>query len=260
MEDLTMMSGRRLVAAVALAILAPLGLAACQTDPAVAAYVDDTEISEERVSGVVNALRASYEGELEEELASLAGFDNVDDAQLADYRAEGREEIERQLTTARDRVLLFLVLTEISVRFAEDEGFGFPEPDVAGIAEQTDLPEDHPYVEVVAEFNAVVGTVVQARAEPGEPTEADQREVYENLRIDGAELDIAFEDVQEFLTPDVLAVPVGIRDLLVRMVERVEVRVQPGYHLEYQVPVSVGPATSHLAVLISAPSSVQDAS
>lgn len=254
-----MMSGRRLAAVAALAILASLGLAACQTDPAVAAYVEDAEISEERVSGVVDALRATYEGELEDELADLAGFDEIDEQQLAEYRADGRTEIERQLAGARDRVLLLLVLTEVSTRFAEDEGFGFPDPDLSAVAEQTDLPEDHPYVEVVAEFNAVVGTVVQSRAEPGEPTEADQREVFENLRLEGEPVDLEFEELQQFLTPDVLAVPVGIRDLLENMVEQVEVRVQPGYHLEYQVPVSVGPATSYLGVVISEPGSVREA-
>jgi hypothetical protein len=256
-----MMPGRlrRLAAVAALAVLASAGLAACESDPSVAAYVDGTEISEEQVNGVVDALRTTYRQELEDELTGLAGFDDVTEAELVEFREDGLAEIGTQLDAARDRVLLFLVLTEVATRFAADEGLSFPDPDLAAAAEQTGLPQEHPYVEVLATFNAVVGTVLQARVEPGEPTEADQREVYDNLRIDGATLDVQFEEMQEFLTAEVLAVPVGIRNLLEQMLDQVEVRVQPGYTLEYQVPVTVGPARSHLGVPISEASSVRDA-
>jgi hypothetical protein len=253
-----MMPGRRLVAVAALALLAPVGLAACQSDPAVAAYVGDTEISEERVTGVVSALRTSYQTELEDELAGLAERD-FDEEQITDFRSQGRDEINRQLADARDRILLFLVLTEVSRAYVAGDGLEFPEPDRPGVAEQQDLPEDHPYVEVVADFNAVVGTVLQAQVSPGEPTEEDQREVYENIRVDGQPVDVPFEDVQQFLTADVLAIPIGIRDLMVTMLEEVEVRVQPGYELEYQVPVSIGGASSWLGVQISEASSVRSA-
>lgn len=251
-----MMPGRRLAAAAVLAVLASVGLAACQADPAVAAYVGDTEISEERVGGIVDALRTSYQAELEDELANLAEQD-FDEETLTGFRADGRDEIDSQLADARDRVLMFLILTEVSVRFAEGEEAGFPDPDLAGVAEQQDLPEDHPYVEVLADFNAIVGTVLQTRTEAAEPTEADQREAFENIPAETRE-GVEFEDVQQFLTAEVLGIPVGMRDLIERMVEEADVRVQPGYDLEYQVPVALGGVNTYLAVEISEPSSVRD--
>lgn len=253
-----MMSGRRLVTAAALGLAALVGLSACQSDPAVAAYVDDTEISTARVNGVVDALRVAYEGELEDELANLAEMD-IDEAQIADYRAEGRREIDERLSTARDRVLMFLVLTEAGERFAATEEFEPPESDLAGIAESQELPEDHPYVAVLADFSAVVGAAVQAGAEPTEPTEEDQQEAFENMRIEGQPVDAPYEEVEPFLTAEALSGPVGVRNLLAELVGTVEVRVQPGFDLVYQVPVQVGPATSYLGVQISEPSSVVDA-
>jgi hypothetical protein len=261
-----MMPGRRLrprlhrlVAAAALAVIVPVSLVACTSDPPFAAQVADVEISEEQVDEVIEALSVSYRQELEDELDRLGGFGNITEAEIAEFREDGLAEIDAQLASARDRVLLFLVLTEVATRFAADEGLSFPDPDLADAAGRTDLPEDHPYVEVLASFNAVVGTVLQARSEAAEPTEADQREAFENLQLDGAVPGASFEEFQEFLTPEVLAVPVGIRNLLVRMLGEVEVQVNPDYRLEYQVPVTVGPARSHLGVFIGGAGSAQAA-
>lgn len=254
-----MMSGRRLAAVVALAALAPLGLVACQSDPAVAAYVGDTEISEARVDGVVDALRTTYQGELEDELAGLT--EGTDEETLSQYRADGRADIENRLGDARERVLMFLVLTEATERYIEGldgEEISIPDPDLAPVAEQQQLPEDHPYVQVEADFRATVGAVVRTQVEPAEPNEADQREVFDHVPAENRQ-DVQFEDVQPLLTADLLGTAVGIRDLLALMVEQAEVRVQPGYDLVYQVPVNLGGVSSWLGVPIGDPGPVQDA-
>lgn len=255
-----MMPGRRRLAAVAaLGLLATGGLAACQSDPAVAAYVGDTEIRTKRVEAVVDALRTSYRGELDDELAGMADGGDTSEEQLSEYRSAGGEEIDSRLSDARDRVLMFLVLTEAGTKYADAEQVELPEPDLASAAQNQELPEDHPYVQVIADFSAVVGAVVQAQAEPGEPTAEDQREAFENLQVQGEAVDVTFEEVQQFLTPEVLAGPVGVRDVLSTVVDHSEVRVQPGFDLVYPVPVQLGQATSHLEVQISEPGPVRDA-
>jgi parvulin-like peptidyl-prolyl isomerase len=252
-----MMPGRRLTAVIALGLLALTGLVACRSDPAVAAYVGDTEITERQVDEVVTALRSSFEAELETELEALEG--TASEETIAEHRQQRLDAMAAQLLVARDRVAVFFVLNEAGSRYVAAESLALPEPPVAEAAQAlAPLPEDHPYVLLIADFLAVT-RALQEVATPVEPSGADRREVYENLRLNDQPVDVPFEEVAPLLTADLLAGPVGVRDLLRTVLERADVRVQPGYDLVYEVPVQVSAATSFLGVRISEPSAVVDA-
>jgi hypothetical protein len=248
-----MMRGRlRLVIAV-VALLAVAGLSACRASPAVAAYVGDLEISEEQVTGLVTDVRTSFESELETELQGLA--DRLTEEQLADFRTRGADEIDTRLEGIRSQVVEMMILTEAGRRHAEANGLTIPPPDPAPLAADLRLDEDHPYVSLFAEFISVMGTL-SANSTPGQPSEADQREVFENLRVDGQQLPQPFEEVQRFLTAEALGSAVGLRDLLVQVVGEAEVTVNPRYQLVYRVPVQLGQADSWLGVPIGGSSPV----
>lgn len=251
-----MMPGRRLAATAVVALLALAGATACQTDPAVAAYVGDTEIRQERVDDIVTQLRDTFQGELDEELAGLA--EQLDEAGLADFRHGGQQRIDERVMELRDQTVEMLILREAAGQYVEEEGLSVPEPAPEVFAEGLELPEDHVFVELFAEFWAMM-TALASHAEPAEATEEDQREVYDNLRFQDQPLPQPFEEVQPFLTEQALAEPVGFRDLLQQVVADADIRVQPGYDLVYQVPVTIGQASSYLSVPISESSSVVDA-
>jgi hypothetical protein len=249
---------RRLAVVIMLGLLAAAGLVACRSDPAVAAYVGDTEITEAQVNEVLDALRAMEESRIEEQLAGLA--EQVSEETLAQHRQERLDTLQSQLAATRDEIATFLVLTEVGTRYAEREGLQIPEATPSEVAARFDFEdEDHPYVRVRAGFEAVLSALAQ-QVTATEPSEEDQREVHRNLRVQGQPLDIPFEQVREILNVEFIGFPVGLRDLLAEVVEQEDVRVQPGYELVYLVPVQIADATSFLAVRISEPSSVRDSS
>lgn len=248
-----MMYRRRLVALALAGLLALTGLAACQLSPGVAAQVGDTRITDERVDRIVAELRASLSPGLESQLEAIEQGGGG-----ASQRDLLTEQFTAQIADLRSQVMTMLVLTEAGSRYAASEGLSVAPTPTSSAAEVLQLSEDHPYVEVYADFVSVLNALGQA-AEPGEPSEADQREVYEHLEFQGQPVDVPFEEVQPLLTVDLLGGPVGVRDLLATVIERAEVRVQPGYELVHRVPVQIGNANSWLGVQISEPAQVLDA-
>jgi hypothetical protein len=250
-------SARRLAALLVCGLLGLSALAGCRSDPAVAAYVGDTEITQERVDEVVDALRATFTEQIEANIERLEGTAQEDT--IADFRRQSTEDLNAELLRTRDQVVIFLILIEAVNQYAAAEDLTVPEPALDEAARAlAPLPEDHPYVQVVADYLAV-SRAMEAAATPVEPSETDQREAYRNLRVSGEPVDVPFEQVQPVLNVESLGLAVSVRDLLVSVVERADVRVQPGYDLVYQVPVQVPPASSFLAVRIGEPSSVVDA-
>jgi hypothetical protein len=99
---------------------------------------------------------------------------------------------------------------------------------------------------------------VNAQAQPAAPSEADQREVYRNLLVDGEPLQDPFEEVQQFFTEEAIGTAVGARDLLARVIADEDVTINPKYRLVHQVQVTIGQAQSWLGVPLSEPSPVVD--
>lgn len=259
------MPARRLTAAIVLSLLVVAGLVACRSDPAVAAYVGDTEIPVERVNAVLDALRATEEAQIEEDLARMVAQAEeqeveVSEEALAQNRRLRLDNLESNLVAARDEVATFLVLTVAGTRYAEREGIALPEPRPDEIAQHFDVEDgEHPYAQVRAEFEAVLAALAE-QVTLTDPSEADQREAYQNIQVPPDQELLPFDEVQEHFNVETIGFPVGLRDLLVEVIEQEEVRVQPGFDLLYRVPVQIGMAASFLVVRVSEPSSVQDAS
>ncbi|HEY8451642.1 MAG: SurA N-terminal domain-containing protein [Micromonosporaceae bacterium] len=224
-----MIHGRRLAGVVLAALLAATGLAACQVSPGLAAQVGDTVITRQEVDRVVASWQRTQETPPE------------------------RSDVER----ARQDLMTMLVVTEAGDRYAAAEGLTVPPAAVATYAEALGLPEDDPFVVTFAEFRAVMDAL-QATVVPVEPSPADQREIYDHLVEQGLSLP-PFEEVQPFLTGEDIARAVGMRDLVATVLERADVRVQPGYELVYRQTVPFQGATSYLEVPLSEPAQVVDA-
>ncbi|MPZ25986.1 MAG: hypothetical protein GEV12_05935 [Micromonosporaceae bacterium] len=199
------MNARRLPVIAVLGLLALAGLAACRADPAVAAYVDDQRITEAEVDQVTDQLRELVEPS--------------------------------QLSALRDQVVEMRVLTEVAGGYAEQAGLTVPAPDPAQLGAGVGLPPDHPYVQVRAGFEAVMGAL-RGSVAPVPPTEADQREVYDQLAAEG--LTVPFEQVRPDLNEQLLGEPVALRNLLIDVVGRADIRLNPRYDLVHLVPVTVG--------------------
>lgn len=200
------MNARRLPVIAALGLLVAGGLVACRADPAVAAYVDDQRITEAEVDGVMAEVRPVV----------------TDSAQLA---------------VVRQQVVGMRVLTELAGRYAEQEGLAVPEPDRARIAAGLGLTPEHPYVQVVVDYQAVLEAVSGGLA-PVPPTEADQRAVYDQLAAQG--MTVPFEEVQPDLNEQTLGEPLALRDQLTELAGQAEIRLNPRYDPIHQLRVTVG--------------------
>jgi hypothetical protein len=218
---------RRLLAGVAVGALFVTGLAGCRADRNVAAYVGDTQITEARVDTVMGSIR---------------------DAAPAEAHGE-----------IRGRVVEMLVLTEAGTSYAETAGVQIPEPTPEEFAGQLGLPADNAYVQVVAGFLPVLNTI-NAQAQSTAPSEADQREVYDNLLFNGEPVQDPFEEVQQFFTQEAIGTAIGTRDLLTQVVADGDVTINPRYRLVHQVQVTIGQAQSWLGVPLGRPSPVVDES
>jgi hypothetical protein len=259
MEDREMrdMKARRRAAAALIGVLALAGLAACRADPAVAAYVDDVRITEAEVDQAVAERRAALDVASEEALAEF-GIEldeqvSTDDtftaedaaAQLAEAEQQEAERLDDRTEATRDDVITMLILTEAITAHAEAEGLELPASDPQLIAEEFDMPADSSYVRLAAEFFAV-RTALQGTLQPTPPSEADQREMYDNLIAQG--VTGTFEEAQQVLTVEQVGGAVALRDLIVELVDRTEVRVNPRYDPTYQVLVSLGNVETWLSV------------
>lgn len=253
------MAGRRSTPAVlsllgALILAAPAALAGCSDgdswDDDIAAYVGETEITEAQVDQVVGDLGGELRAELEQELDQRTADGELDQQSRAAEERQRLGELEERVATAHNRVLEMRILTEAGIQYAAEVGLEVPaQPSDRAIdrqAEELELDPGNSYIRVVAHFLGVL-TALQNTVEPVAPTEADQRELYDNLVAEGL-TSSTFREAQAVLTEEVMGEPVAMRNLLVAAVGRAEVRVNPEYDLAYRVPVPLGEQESWLSV------------
>lgn len=214
-----------------------------QWDDSVAAYVGAETIAEEQVEAVIADLRTTREQSYQEQLAELP--DDADPAERQALQAQ-LDGLDERLAFDHERVIEMRILTEAGTHYAEQAGLTVPEPEPELVGEQLGLAPDHSYILVAAEFVAVM-EVLAGEAEPTEPTEADQREIYDHMVSQGLS-GVSFEQAQEVLTMELVGQPVGMRNLLTEVVEQAEVRVNPRYDLVFRVPVRLGEAETWLGV------------
>ena len=210
-----MIARRRLLAVLAAGALALVGLAGCRSDPAVAAYVNDVQVTERQVDQVVESVRDLVPAE--------------------------------RLGEIRRRVVTMLVLRAAGHEFAREEGIAVPAANPAVMADATGLPVDGEYTVLLAEFNAVLQALSE-RAEVTAPTEADQREAYANLQTNGQAVP-PFDELRQYFSTETMGRSVGQRNVLNQVVDRADIVVNPKYgQLIYEVPVTIGQVPSWLGV------------
>lgn len=247
----------RRVAAALLGVLAVAGVAACRADPTVAAYVDDVRITEAEVDEAAvdreqalavasDAALAELEAQLDERVGGDDGFTAQDAAeQLAEAREQETERLGERARNTGDDVVTMRVLTELAALYAETAGLEVPAPDYPLIANEFQMSTDSPYVRIAAEFFAARSALASS-LEPAAPTEADQRELYDNLIAQG--VTGTFEEARQVLTVEQVGAPVALRNLIVAEIEAADLHVNPRYAPIYQVLVPLGNLQSWLTV------------
>jgi hypothetical protein len=239
---------RAVVALGALAVLMLAGLAgsthpadmsACQTDPAVAAYVSGVPVTEAEVDGAVAQVRDALEAVVAE---------NLPDAD----EAERAQELTVRIDAERHAVLERRVLTEATLAYATEHGLTLPAPDLAGTAGRYALSTESEYVRVVAEYEAAKAGLAGSVVAPAVPSEADQREVYDNVVLQGL-TQTPFEQAQPMLNQELLGGPVALRNLTAAVLGEAEICVDPRYQLAHRVTVPIAGEQSWLSVPIGEP-------
>jgi hypothetical protein len=240
---------RALVALGALEVLVLAGLAgsahpvethpetrSCGSDPAVAATVADVAITEAEVGAAVADVRESLEAVIAENLPDASEAERAQELAIRED-AEHHAVIERR------------ILTEATLAYAASHGLPLPQPDVAGTAAAYELSTASDYVRVIAEYQAAMAGLEGAVVATAIPTEADQREVYDNVVAQGL-TEVAFEQAQPMLTPELLGGPVAQRNLIAVVIGEADICVNPRYQLAHRVPVPIAGEQSWLSIPI----------
>ncbi|QSB14272.1 hypothetical protein JQS43_22620 [Natronosporangium hydrolyticum] len=257
------MKPRRLATLAVVGALLAGALTACRADPSVAAYVDGAQITEAEVDEAVGEIAdllsadldqglAQFQEMLDQQVAQDDEFDTADaESQYQEYASEQQGQLAEQMQALRTWVVEMRVLTEAANQYADELEITIPAGDPAGMAQELGLPADFAFVAVVADYDAV-RSQLQGTLEPAEPTEADKREVYDNLVAEGHTQE-PYESVQQVLTAEVLAEPVAMRNLFEEIVNGVEITLNPRYDLQFRIEVQLFGVESWLTVSLGDP-------
>jgi hypothetical protein len=225
-----MLRARRVASIAVVAALGLVSLGGCRIgpDPAVAAYVGSVEITDARVTTI------------------------VDEYLAARGQGEGPDP-----TLLKNQMMQFLVLDEVVTDYAEANDIEIPRADAAAVAQEQQIPPDIELTKVVAEYSAALVGLTQA-APSVAPTEADQREAYTHATIDRQPVSEPFEEVQRFFDEQALGRSLGLRKLLNEALAAADVTVNPRYDATYKLPVQIQNASSWLAVELAGGAPVRD--
>ncbi|MFI1990182.1 hypothetical protein [Actinoplanes sp. NPDC020271] len=204
-----MQRSRRLASMAVVASLAVTGLSACRSEPAVAAYIGDTRITEKRVQEVWDDARAA----------------------LGDAAA---------MPITRTDVVNVLVSRNLIERVAQRHNVQLP----AGLsydqfAALVRLPAKTEYVQLYAQYNALQYTVEQSITGTTALTEDDLKDVYQRLTANNAlEPGTTFDAFKGTVPADVtkdLEAAVALRNEVHQVADPLDVTVNPRYQ-----PIELG--------------------
>jgi hypothetical protein len=218
---------RRLLAAAVAGTIAVTGLAACRDQPTVAAYVGSAQLTNAQVEKMLGELDA--------------------------------DQVNRDPGRYRQLVVSVFVVREVSVRLAREHGITIPAADpsqLSSIAENMHAkPGD--IVRLVADETAAA-TAVEHLGTPQVPTEADQREVFQNLVADQVVPANQYDAVRDQIDSPQMRAALGLRTVLQDALKRYRVSLNPRYEpLTLQVPFTIGNVSTFVGLPIDArPSAV----
>ncbi|HLL66183.1 MAG TPA: hypothetical protein VK453_10610 [Micromonosporaceae bacterium] len=237
-----MQRARRTAVLAVLTLAGVLALTGCRSEPGVAIYIGDTRYSQERVDGLANQ------------------FTDVVGAPPA---------------TSRQQVVSWIVASEVGKRMAAEEKWQTPPVDLAAASQQFEqvllrqagvdpaavaqgqqvdpaLTKEvaekvqalRPLVELYAQ-SVTYGQLVQERATPAQPTEADYADLYERAKAAGATKpgQTLAEYRQDFgeQNEQLFAATIGMRNMYVEAIKRANVAVNPRYGPAELALLSNGP-------------------
>lgn len=211
---------RRVATVLALAAAVAGGATACNVQPGAAAFVASNRITQSQVNDVFQSVLDGYHNQV-----PTNEFGNI-----------------------RKSVAATMVMHDLVRRVAADTGVTIPPADYAGLARETSLPEDNPYVRLEAETRAAINTLRNASADVP-AREQDLRDVYESLVQQGVQVSYA-QLRPELAAQQAVRKGAALRGTLVGAAKKYHVDVNPRYGaLAYPLTtVQIGTADGYLPV------------
>lgn len=223
-----MQRARRLASIAAIVVVGAIALSGCRSEPGVAAYLGDSEITEDRLTAIIDELRDGAEPRASEPAA--------DPQASQDPMAPPQGPEEPPPLPSRSTVLSTLVVGGICELLAADEGFQ-PQNQVTPeqVAPQLGISADSEYARKQAELYTCISGVPSGT--PVAPTEEDLTEIIERGRAAGViPPDMPDADAKQRLDSEQLRGALGSREVLADAVAAYDVTVNPRYRpLEFPV-------------------------
>jgi hypothetical protein len=205
---------RRLTAAAVLLAVGGLVLTGCRSDPQVAAYVGSARYSQDRVTDIADEAQAKLQ--------------DFADSQQSSSGASSQP-VERPVTD--QEVVAALVGRDVLKALAEEKGISPLNVDTNTMAQQVQVPPDTEYVRVLAERDSYRLGLLQGW-KSAQPTEADLREVYDNLvKVGGAQIG-SFDQFRSNLAEqnsELVGRSASLRKDIVAEARKLNVSVNPRY-------------------------------
>jgi hypothetical protein len=259
---------------VVIASLAIAGLSACRSEPAVAAYVGDTEIPDARVQEIWTEARKGFDAELpkwiaaaEQAVADAKQKAATGEATEADVQAAQDQlaQIPRAIQIDAADVVSALIARKLYDQVAQRNKLTVPAdfPYDKGAANVW-LPPDTEYVHLYTENVIMKLVVAQSLAASAQLTDGDLADVYQRLEArkvlpPGS----TFESFRNGLNPDVaddLKAGILARNELNEVAEPLHIKINPRYQPVEMVTSSVQMRSGPALDLVGAPLGVQPSS
>jgi hypothetical protein len=145
---------RRFVLATALAVVAGVGLAGCQTQPGTAGYVGSTRFTDAQIDSTATQVQADVD--------KVSKGSKYPDGALRSFLAQ------------------FSVFNELARQYAAERNITVPASNYDAASAQIHLGTDDPYVQLVADVQAVHDALL-AKATPVTPTDDDLKAAYDQI-------------------------------------------------------------------------------
>ncbi|GIF12414.1 hypothetical protein FHX34_10449 [Actinoplanes teichomyceticus] len=218
---------------VVVASLALAGLSACRSEPAVAAYVGDTRITEKRVQDIWDDARAAF-------TRNPAASAPATDPETGALNAPASGTDPAALPITRADIVNVLVSRELLNRVAARHNVTVP-ADLAydQIAGKLRLPENAEYVRLYTQYIALLSVVEQSVQRPAPLTDDDLRDIYQRFGANGAlDAGTTFESFRSTLPEQAvqqLQAAVTVRTEVREIAEPLDVTINPRYQ-----PLEIG--------------------
>jgi hypothetical protein len=205
----------RVVAVIAMGVLATVALSACRSEPGAAAFVGPTRITNAHISQVIKSVPAG---------SGLTG----DDA----------KKLAIEDTTFNDLV----------AKLAKDKGYGSVTPDQAEISQiatqlkiSTAAAASNEFIKLLAQTTAWEKLLV-AKLPPVTPTDADLREVFDNLqKANVIQAGVTYEQAKSTIAGiQGIGTAFTVRDAVVAAAKKYDVSINP----RWAAPCSTAPCSA----------------